>query len=144
MTPELPQRPYCIDGPSKSLPASVNAAHLASQSTATYQKAAVSELTQFDGASSEQVAKSRHDWGDLPVIVLRAENTQKDPDLSKADQNALTNSWWAMHERIAKLSTRGENRLVPATGHMIPSQRPQVVVDAAVSMVVEARKGRAE
>jgi pimeloyl-ACP methyl ester carboxylesterase len=144
MTPDLPQRPYCIDGPSKSLPASVNAARLASQSTATYQTAALSELTYFDGASSDQVAKSRHSWGDLPVIVLTAENTQKDPDLSEADQDALTKSWWAMHERVAKLSTRGENRLVPATGHMIPSQRPQVVVDAAVSMVEEALKSRAE
>lgn len=140
MTADLPQRPYCIDGPSRSLPASVNAARLASQSTATYQTASLSELTSFAGLSSAQVAKSRRPWGDLPVIVLTAENTQKNPDLPQAEQDALAKAWWDMHDGVAKLSTRGENRLVPDTGHMIPSQRPQAIIDAVTSLVEQARK----
>jgi pimeloyl-ACP methyl ester carboxylesterase len=140
MTADLPQRPYCIQGPSPSLPASVNAARLASQSTAAYQTAALSEFTSLDGASSDQVAKSRRSWGDLPLIVLTAENTEKDPDLPRAEQDALAKAWWDMHERVAKLSTRGENRLVRDTGHMVPYERPQAIVDAVTSLVEQARR----
>jgi pimeloyl-ACP methyl ester carboxylesterase len=139
MTADLPQRAYCIDGPSRSMPASVNAARLASQMTATYQAAALSEISSFAGSSSDQVAKSRRSWGDLPVIVLTAENTQKNPDLAQAEQDALSNAWRAMHEGVAKLSKRGENRLVPDTGHMIPSQRPEAVIEAVISLIDRTR-----
>ena len=141
MTADLPQRPYCIDGPARSLPASVNAARRASQLTPAYQTAALSELNSLDVASSDQVAKSRRAGGDLPVVVLTGENTQKSPDLPEAEQAALAKVWWGMHEDVAKLSTRGEHRLVADTGHMIPSQNPKVVVDAVVGVVEQARKG---
>lgn len=139
MTADLPQRPFCIDGPSRSLPASVNAARLASQSTVAYQTAALSELSSFGGLSSAQVAKSRRSWGDLPVIVLTAADTQKNPDLPQAEQDALAKVWWDQHEGVAKLSTRGQNRLVADTGHMIPSQQPQAVIDAVVEVIGQAR-----
>jgi pimeloyl-ACP methyl ester carboxylesterase len=140
MTDNLPQRPYCIDGPARSLPASVNAARLASQLTAAYQTASLSELTSFEGASADQVTRSRRSWGDLPVIVLTAENTQKNPDLPEAEQAALGKAWWDMHEAAAKLSSRGQHRLVTNTGHMIPSQNPKAVIEAVVEIVEQARK----
>lgn len=139
MTADLPQRPFCIDGPGRSLPASVNAARLASQSTAAYQTAALSELFSFAGPSTAQVVKSRRSWGDLPVIVLTAADTQKNPDLPQAEQDALAKVWWDLHDGVAKLSTRGENRLVADTGHMIPSQRPQAIIDAVVEVIGKAR-----
>ncbi len=139
MTADLPQRPFCIDGPSRSLPASVNAARLASQSTAAYQTAALSELSSFAGPSTVQVVKSRRSWGDLPVIVLTAADTQKNPDLPQAEQDALAKVWWDLHAGVAKLSTGGQHRLVADTGHMIPAQRPQAIIDAVVEVVGQAR-----
>lgn len=79
--------------------------------------------------------------GNLPVIVLTAENTQKDPELPQAERDALSKAWRSMHEEEAKLSTRGENRLVPDAGHMIPSQRPEAVVGVATSLIPRREVG---
>ena len=74
------------------------------------------------------------------MVVLTGENTQKNPDLPEAEQASLAKVWWGMHEDVAKLSTRGEHRLVADTGHMIPSQNPKAVIDAVVGVVGQARK----
>jgi pimeloyl-ACP methyl ester carboxylesterase len=139
---DLPQPAVCIDPANPSLPTTVNAARLAWESTAVYQKAALSELVSMGVASSDQVARSRRPWGDLPVIVFTAENTQKDPALSKMDQNALSKLWWSGHERVARLSTHGENRLLRDTGHLVPYERPEAVIDG-VTRLVEQERSRA-
>jgi len=54
--------------------------------------------------------------GDLPVIVLSA---------STSDALAIRE-----HEQDARLSTRGEHIIVPAAGHWIQLDKPDVVIDA--------------
>lgn len=136
---DLPQPAICIDPPNPSLPTPVNAARLAWESTAAYQKAALSELASMGGATSEQIARSRRPWGDLPLIVLTAENTQKDPALSKLDQSTLSKLWWDGHERVAGLSTHGENRLLRDTGHLVPYERPEAIIDGVTRLVEQTR-----
>ena len=54
--------------------------------------------------------------GDLPVIVLSA---------GISDELAIRE-----HEQDARLSTRGEHIIVPAAGHWIQLDKPDVVIDA--------------
>jgi pimeloyl-ACP methyl ester carboxylesterase len=40
-----------------------------------------------------------------------------------------------MHDELAHLSTSGENRLVPGSGHYVQFDKPQAVVDAVAKVV---------
>ncbi|RYD60997.1 MAG: alpha/beta fold hydrolase, partial [Sphingomonadales bacterium] len=87
----------CVSPASKSLPASVNAARLTLQNTPGYQRSALSELLSMESATSDEVAASRKRYPNLPLIVLTADQTAINPDLSPADQKAATKIWWDMH-----------------------------------------------
>lgn len=139
MTADLPQRGFCIDRPSRSLPASVNAARLATQETAGYQRTALSELSSFSGVSTKQIEASRRSWGKLPLIVLTAELAQDNPDLPDAERAALKKTAWELHAPLAVLSTLGEHRLVEQSGHFIPSQKPEAVVAAVADVIAKSR-----
>jgi hypothetical protein len=45
------------------------------------------------------------------------------------------------HDELAVLSTRGVNARVPGASHSIQEVRPQVVIDAIVAVVAQARAG---
>lgn len=139
MTADLPQRGFCIDRPSRSLPPAVNAARLATQQTAGYQRTALSELSNFSGVSTQQIEASRRSWGDLPLIVLTAELAQDNPDLPEAERVALKKTAWELHAPLADLSKRGEHRLVEGSSHFIPSQKPEAVVGAVTDVIAKAR-----
>lgn len=132
----------CVDPPAGTLPASVNAARHASQLTPGHQSAALSELESMAGASSVEVERSRRSWGRLPLVVLTAERTTDDPRLPAAEQAALRKLWWDMHQEAADLSASGSHRLLSGAGHMVPSQRPEAVVEAVREVVTQARGGR--
>ncbi len=72
--------------------------------------------------SVEQVDEN-HDLGDLPVVVLSAANS--------------TAQGLAEHEHDARLSSRGEQMVVPGTGHWINLDAPEAVA-AAVRRVINA------
>jgi pimeloyl-ACP methyl ester carboxylesterase len=44
---------------------------------------------------------------------------------------------------LAKLSTRGRHVLAPDSGHWIPLDAPQVIIDAIVTLVEEIRADQA-
>jgi len=125
----------CLSPASTSLPASVNAARLALQNTPGYQRTALSELLSIDGATSAQVAASRTGYADLPMIVLTADQTAINSDLSETDQKAATKLWWDMHAEIAALSRRGRHIEVKDSGHMVPSQHPEAVIAAVLELL---------
>ncbi|RYD55271.1 MAG: alpha/beta hydrolase [Sphingomonadales bacterium] len=128
----------CVDPPSKTLPAAINDARRAQQLSPGYQRTAASEMRSIE-LSSKEVDASRRPWGAMPLIVLTAGQSNAGPDVPKDKQAKLDAEWWAMHAEAAKLSTRGEHRLVPASSHFIPKDNPDLVVAAIEELIRAAR-----
>lgn len=119
------------------LPADVTNA-LVARITPDFYRMALSELLEFEGVSSDQIDASRRSWGDLPVIVLTAGGTST----PQGDAAIRTRIWTEAHDRIAALSSRGVNRIVPNANHHIQTSKPEAVI-AAVEEVTAAARAKA-
>ena len=97
-----------------------------------YLRARTSELREIRG-SAEQARAADH-ISDKPLIVLTAtENTDTtlSGGLSKQDFEAFQRIWVDdLQMRLAHLSTRGRRIMVSRSGHDIPSDRPDSIVNA--------------
>jgi len=127
----------CIGDPVPGLPAAVTKA-LAARVTPDQYRMVLSELLEFEGRSSDQIDASRRSWGDLPLIVLTAGGTSP-PDHDQAIRNTV---WMQAHDRMAKLSSRGVNRVVPNATHHIQDSRPDAVIAAIDEVIAQARTRR--
>jgi pimeloyl-ACP methyl ester carboxylesterase len=91
-----------------------------------------SELTEIQ-VSAEQARAADH-ISEKPLIVLTAAlNTDSllRNGLSKQDFEAFQRVWVDdLQMRLARLSTRGMRIMVSGSGHDIPSDRPDAIVDA--------------
>jgi pimeloyl-ACP methyl ester carboxylesterase len=97
----------------------------------------ISEVDSLWGASSDEVAKGRSSYGDLPLIVLTADG---DYAGLPSPQRELASAYWSsLHKEIAAMSTKGQERLVHS-GHLVMLDSPQVVIDAINEVVEEARR----
>jgi pimeloyl-ACP methyl ester carboxylesterase len=125
----------CIGEPDPDLPPEVTSA-LAVQTTSDSYRMVLSELHEFDGASSDQIDASRRSYGDMPLIVLTAGG------VGTPDPDAVTRMkiWIAMHDQMAALSLRGINRIVPNARHHIMLSRPEAVIAAVDEVVAAARE----
>jgi pimeloyl-ACP methyl ester carboxylesterase len=124
----------CIGDPEPDLPTSVTKA-LLPRAFYLYQTA-LSEITEFEGESSNQVDSSRRSWGDLPLIVLTAGGSAPSSDRDQSTRNKV---WLEAHERIAKLSSCGVNRVVPNAKHNIQISQPHAVIAAVEAVIADAR-----
>jgi pimeloyl-ACP methyl ester carboxylesterase len=100
----------------------------------------------FLATNSKIAVNPRRNYGDLPLIVLTRTDFNAPPDFpanARAEIPAEEAAWNKGHDEIAALSSRGINARVPGTGHYIHDAKPQVVVDAIVQVVREAREGGA-
>lgn len=68
--------------------------------------------------------------GDVPLIVLAAGKPDLPPELSEGTRGALTQCWHDLQWRHAALSTRGQFRIVPETGHNLVAAAPEAIMDA--------------
>jgi pimeloyl-ACP methyl ester carboxylesterase len=77
--------------------------------------------------------------GDLPLVVLtrgRASSPKDFPTpLAQAELEALDQSWRTLQNELAALSTHSSHRIVKDSGHMIPLQAPDAVVDAVRDII---------
>ncbi len=93
----------------------------------------------FEAMNLPAVVEQIHETGslgDLPVIVLTAENfTVLNPGLPPQVESALAALFKEQQARLAALSTRGRQIIVPQTGHNIPRQNPASVVDAIQTLL---------
>ena len=111
--------------------------------TATYFASQVSLISsiyvhRYDGAD-------HLDLGDMPLVVLSAENSwetwnESTPAVTRFNRSYLP-VWIGMHEGLAHLSSRGVHRLIKGSGHEIQLDRPQAVTDA-VEEVLRQLPGR--
>ena len=79
-------------------------------------------------------------FGDIPIKVLTAGNfTVLNPGLPSDLEDSLANLFREEQGRLATLSTNGMQAVIPGTGHNMPRENPQVVVDAIQEMIYRIR-----
>lgn len=87
-----------------------------------------SEADSFDEDGNQ--ARGAGTLGDKPLIVLTAGRERIPPGYPKADYEQYNYAWvYDLQLREARLSTKGKQIIVPS-GHMIPLEHPEVVVNA--------------
>ncbi len=78
--------------------------------------------------------------GDKPLVVL---SRAPDQDWPKgAFGRDLRKQWYAHHEALAHLSSRGEHRVVEHSGHDIEGDQPQAVIDAVDEVLRQLHAGQ--
>jgi pimeloyl-ACP methyl ester carboxylesterase len=83
--------------------------------------------------SAEEV-RAIENLGDIPLVVLTAERDGLSTPLMRERMR--------LHERQARLSTRGRHRTVAGSDHFIQLDRPGAVVEAIAEVLVRAQAGR--
>jgi pimeloyl-ACP methyl ester carboxylesterase len=91
--------------------------------------------------SSKQVAAVKT-LGRLPLIVLTAGKQSAMEGSDLADEAKTTAAWTAMHQRYAKLSSAGSQRIVADAGHMIHEERPDLVVATIQEAIAVSTKDK--
>ena len=77
--------------------------------------------------------------GDLPLVVLTAGRAAAS-GLPPTEAAAFRKLWVdELQPELARLSTRGRRTIVDGSGHLIPIEKPQAVVDAVQEVVVASR-----
>ncbi|MES2128222.1 MAG: alpha/beta hydrolase [Pseudomonadota bacterium] len=114
----------------------LNAAQFANGIDPQRWRAALSENRNM-ALSEQQLGAARKPFGDLPLLVLtRGVSPYAVPGKPASALNkALEAENRKINEELARLSTRGSNRVVPGAGHLIEVDKPQAVVDAIGEML---------
>ena len=102
-----------------------------------------SSLYAMEHSSVDQLAASRRSYGALPLIVLTAGNgggKNLPPEYDDADRAAFDNVWADLHRDQASLSTIGERRIVPNSGHIMQADAPQAIIDAIREVLAAASR----
>lgn len=137
LKPGDPDYSVCVRPPPANYPEDLRALAIARQADIWRYQTILSENEGMVGASSEAVEATKRPLRAMPLIVLTATNTTRaNPAIPPAEQDALAKRWSAMHDEIAALSTRGENRQV-VSGHGIPSEKPDAIVTAVDDVLAQ-------
>jgi pimeloyl-ACP methyl ester carboxylesterase len=120
----------CVGEPDARMSQAINDAQMAYGAKLTYQTAVAAEYHAFYGASADQARATRRDFGDMPLIVLTQSPQPPRHGRTQAEQDKRTVLLERMHNEMADMSRRGVNEIVPRSGHLIPYDRPEIVVDA--------------
>jgi pimeloyl-ACP methyl ester carboxylesterase len=107
-----------------------------------FREALLSETGEMEGADSAQLLAASRSYGNMPLIVLTQSPETPDayPGFSIEEVDSLNALWMRMHDELAALSSRGENRMVEHSGHYIQKDRPDVVMDAVRGVIGLSRK----
>ena len=125
----------CVAKPNPDHPARVNAARLAESLRPETWRAQVSELDSLWPATSDQIAAGRQTYGDLPIIVLTADGTYARAPAAQA-------LWERLHGELAARSSRGVQRVVANSSHMLMNEHSQVVASAIAEVSSRSKDTR--
>jgi len=87
-------------------------------------------------------ARAVRSLGDIPLLVLTAGRHRINPPDNPGDarkQRIWEAHWIEAQQQLARLSTRGEQRVFPDASHNLLHDRPREVLDAIHEVVREAR-----
>ncbi|APV50628.1 hypothetical protein BWI17_13580 [Betaproteobacteria bacterium GR16-43] len=129
-TPGTPLYGKCVGDPDARFSEAINAAHLKKYAQVAYQQAAMNEEEAIYHASAEQLRAARRSLGDVPIIVLTSDTRGVASTNPEPPNDPPFRLWMVLHDDIAALSSRGSNRIVPRTGHLVHTDQPQAVSDA--------------
>jgi pimeloyl-ACP methyl ester carboxylesterase len=96
-----------------------------------YVKARAAELEVIQTSAAQ--ARKAGNIGEKPLVVLTAgrnSDTSLKGGLSNRDFEDYQRTWDDLQMRLAHLSTQGKRTIVPDSGHDIPSERPDAIVEA--------------
>jgi pimeloyl-ACP methyl ester carboxylesterase len=84
----------------------------------------------------------RRSLGAMPLVVLSAEHSFSiETPAGVRFWQAYEKDWYARHEALAHLSSRGVQRTVQGSGHAIQLDKPQAVIDAVDQVFREIQTG---
>jgi hypothetical protein len=76
--------------------------------------------------------------GAMPLRVLSIENAWSNGTPAGARFNrTYSKVWTALHQDLARLSSRGVHRIITDSGHQIELDQPQAVIDAVYEVLRE-------
>jgi len=102
--------------------------------------AAVLSENEPDPPAMNEIASTPGSLGDLPVIVLTAEDKfGADEGAAPAETLPMRRVWSEAGATIAASSTLGEQRVVSGASHVIQFEQPQAVIDAVSDVVERSR-----
>ncbi len=108
-------------------------------------EAQISELNSFvprDGkpdADTAELDAVTPSFGDKPLAVLTRGVEEGGPGVPQACLHEMEAVWRAGHDRIAALSSRGDNTIVPGARLYVQIDRPAAVIDAVRRVVAVVR-----
>lgn len=122
------------------MPADLEDETVAMENRTNYCRGVAREMQGFEHDVSQ--AEPPASIGDMPLVVLtrgRATSPKDFPTpVSQDFLDQLDQTWLALQNELAALSTRSSHRIVKNSGHAIPIQAPEAVV-AAVRDIVNGR-----
>jgi len=130
----------CTPKAQPQLPASVNAARLAEAIRPSTWRTQLAELDSLWTTTSDEVEAGRKSYGSMPLIVLTADGTYAGNPASV--RPAIDALWRSLHQEIAARSTRGDERLVTGSSHMMMLDRPDAVIAAILEVIADGRADR--
>lgn len=117
--------------------AAVAAARLAEAKRPTTWEAQLSELDTLWTLTSDEIAAGRQSYGGLPLIVLTADGTYAGAPL--AVRSVVAAFWTGLHREVAARSSRGSERPVASSSHMMIFDRPDAIAAAIEEVTRDAR-----
>jgi pimeloyl-ACP methyl ester carboxylesterase len=109
----------------------------------SYSATTLSEYQLMDTVSSDLLVAERKSLGDMPLILLNAGNKMVFlPNQTEQQTDALTAAWLQGHREILPISSKSELRMVEGSGHSIPREKPQAVIDAVNDMLAVLKAKR--
>jgi pimeloyl-ACP methyl ester carboxylesterase len=127
------------------LPPSLAVFEKAQNSRPSYLLANASEFESFlstkndTSVDQKEVEAVTANFGDKPLIVLTRSTELANPGFTAEQNVAINRAWKVGHDKLAAISTRGSNMVVPDSSHYIQFDQPQAVVDAVRRAVTEIR-----
>jgi pimeloyl-ACP methyl ester carboxylesterase len=95
----------------------------------------------FDRGGQVAQVRAVHSLGNIPLVVLTASGgiPRGDDEVSQAVAAFMHWRIYTTQARLAKLSTRGQQIILEHSGHMIPFDAPEAVIDAVRSVMLDCR-----
>ena len=134
-TPGTELHAKCVGEPDPRFSAAINAAHMKSYSTVGYQQATMSEEEAIFHASAQQLRDARRSLGDIPIVVLTSDTRGPGSPEAEPPNDPYFRLWMVLHDDVAALSSRGSNRIVRQSGHLVHTDQPKAVSDVIVEVL---------
>jgi pimeloyl-ACP methyl ester carboxylesterase len=135
--PGSPEYQALVPPDDPQLTPAVNAALRDAALRPSFWRTTVSEGKHLDKTSAAELARAKRPLGTMPLIVLTA-GQPPFPGSMPDEIAAIMALWKSSHDEMAGLSDNGVRRDVPGVGHMIPTERPDVVIDAIREVIAAA------